>query len=189
MSKKRIAVIGGGIATVLGSFLITVFLVGNIGNDTTPPKSQAKVPETFLKAQSQAKADTTYTDPSGFSFQYPNDIQVTDTTPSDPQFYTQLTLSKDANSILIVVRDSPKTQTYPDLAGATTLGGLAAKQYIVADRLITIAYDQGVLYTVDAPSKDIYMNQAYDLIVSTFAFAGQSSASSTDAIYEEETVE
>ncbi len=188
MSKKIWIAIGSGVIIAVIGIIGTVLFVSNIQKNQTPEKSFAKVPQVSPKQEETSIPDQTYQDTSGFSFQYPGGLIVTDTTPQDPSYYTQVTLKKDGEALVIGVRDSA-VPSYSNPIAAITLSGLPAKQYKLDGRFVTMAYDQGVLYTIDAPSDDPFWSLVNDRIVSTFSFGTQTSSQNTNAIYEEETIE
>ena len=52
-----------------------------------------------------------YEDPSGFSFKYPEDWEVTDDTPDDNVHYAAITLSKDDQRMSVVIKDTKYKRT------------------------------------------------------------------------------
>lgn len=148
----------------------------------------------------EVKGDLTYTDESGFSFSYPKGINVSDTTPDGDIYYTVLTLSKDKSQMTITAKDT-KASTVDEwiksdnlykgatLSGATSLGGISAKQYSLGGKLITAAVDKAVVYLIEGPKDGGFWEDAQGVVASSFAFAGTKTSSSGDnAIYEEEEV-
>ncbi len=132
--------------------------------------------------------NSTYEDESGFSFQYPSTLKVTDVTGTDPTLYSVL----QVGDVRITITDT-KFKTTLEAAGtgakltnSTTLGGLKLDQYTTSDsKQIAIAIDKGILYQIEGKA---------DVIISTFSFSGSSqqttgSSSGSDTVYEEETVE
>lgn len=152
-----------------------------------------------IQKDPEAAADKTYEDSAGFSFGYPKDITVSDTTPDDEKYYTMLTLQKGSQKLTISAIDSSAktvpTPTGSTLAGATTLGSISAQQFSSATTLTTIALDSGVLYTIDAPKDGGYLESVYNLIIETFKFSGQTKVSApstssggSDILYEDEEI-
>jgi hypothetical protein len=134
---------------------------------------------------------------------YPKGIEVSDETPDDETYYTLLVLSRGDKKLTISAQDTKETkvenfisksETYKDavLYGATTLGGLSAKQYNLGDNLLTIVIDKGVLYLIEGPKDGDFWEKTQMVVVESFAFAGTQKNSSgsavEDVIYEEEEV-
>lgn len=156
-------------------------------------------------ASSTLKAEETYTDEAGFSFGHPKDIKVSDITPNDNLYYTKLSLKKRDKEIIISTKDTKyktpdewltKDKDVPEdtsLVGATSLGGISAKQYTSDGKLWTVAIDQGILYLIEGPKDKGYWEDLHELVVSTFSLSkpGQATGAAgagDNAIYEEEEV-
>lgn len=154
----------------------------------------------------EIKAEETYKDEAGFSFQYPKNITVTDTTPDSETYYTLLQLEKNGEKGTIgaevtknknleewLTKDNQAPEN-PTLSGATTLDSIKATQYKSAGKIYTISVDQGVLYRIETPLQNDWP-QIHDAIVSTFKFDRLETKPSTpkqtapsDTTYEEEVV-
>ena len=94
----------------------------------------------------------TWTDPAGFSFQYPSGTQINNH-PEDTKNYANLTLSfPDANTSDIIMTDN----TFKDLSAwvgqksaiDTTLDGKPAKKIITSGIMTVAAIDNEVLVTI-----------------------------------------
>lgn len=144
-----------------------------------------------------------YSDTSGFSFLYPENVEVSDETPDDPAYYTLLKLSKGDESLTISVMDvdqktvasflaSSDKYKKAELYGAVSLGSMKAEQYSLEDKLITLTIDQGVLYLVEGPKDGGFWEETQTVVDESFAFgdtAKQSSSSgSSGVVYEGEEV-
>lgn len=193
MSKTAAKIISISLVIVAVS-AVAYFILGN------KDKKEIGLSQIFEGIKEKVAGDLLYEDESGFSFKYPKSVKVSDVTPDESVYYTVLTLSKDGEQIEITVKDVTsktvevwlKTTEAPKgvtLYGATTLGGVSAKQYSGSTKLYTIAIDQGVLYLIEGPKDAGFWEDAQNVIVSTFAFAGQSpSGASDNTIYEAEEV-
>lgn len=192
--------------------MILVLIIGGVGgyliyswkNKNIPPSLSSMVPQ--ISQKEEVTADLTYVDDSGFSFGYPKGINVSDVTPDDEIYYSVLALAKSGSQITITAKDTTtKTVdewvkngigTNPSLYGATTLGGVSAKQYTSGSKLYTVAIDQGVLYLIEGPAspsqggpKDgSFWESTQNLVASTFTFGGTSTGGPSNTIYEEEEV-
>lgn len=188
MSKKFLIILAV-LAILAGGGLTGYFLFYSKGK-TEGPNS----PSSIFEDKNGVAADLTYTDEAGFSFGYPKGITVKDITPVDSVTYTKLSLQKGKESLVIEVKDTTaKTIDTPagaTLSGATTLGGISAKQFVSSDILYTMAIDAGVLYIIQGPKDGDFWEETQNLVVSTFSFAGGADTTSTGdgAIYEEEEI-
>ena len=194
MSKKTFVIIA--VLAILAVGGVTgYFVLGSRSKGTTEEGQTSK---------EEVKADTLFEDSAGFSFKHPKDVKVTDVTPDEDDYYTELNLARGSEMIVLTAKDTSaktvddwlKTDSIysgANLVGATTLGGISAKQYAKGEKLITAAVDQGVLYLIEGPKDGSFWEEVQGALVSSFTFAGGASASSgsggaSDIIYEEEKV-
>ena len=197
MSKKTIVILLVILSVLIIGSLCGYFLF--LKKDKAGDTEGTNLTDTIKEA---IAGDLTYEDSSGFSFKYPKAVAVEDTTPDDEIYYTQLTLTKGDEKLTISAKDTKETsienfiKNTPEyklaqVAGATTLGGLTAKQYTIADKLFTVSIDKGVLYLIEGPKSE-YWEEVQNLIISSFTFAGSAKTGTEvqdNAIYEEEVVE
>lgn len=196
MSKKLVII----------SAVVVVLILGGAGGyfifsqkNTNSPDSDQVPSSNFL--QIPGKTDESlisYQDTSGFSFDYPRTISIKDITPAAGIYYTELELSKAGQSLKISITDG-NTNPYKNdknarLIGSTTLGGINSNQYVVKDRLVSVAIDQGVLYVIDGPKDGGFWEDTQNSILTSFKFGTSSAASGAAAAdanttYEEEVVE
>lgn len=146
--------------------------------------------------------DLEYDDASGFSFKYPKSLRVEDVTPSDDSYYSKLNLTKSGGKLIITVKDetaktvdefikSDDYYTGATLSGATTLAGIAAKEYLLNGKKITLALSDGILYLVEGNKDSGFWEDAQNVVVSTFSFGSKSSnatSSDSNTTYEAEEV-
>jgi len=142
-------------------------------------------------------ADLLYQDASGFSFKYPKSLKVSDVTPADDDsYYSRLELVKGEEKLTIAVKDDSVDSFIKGatLTGATTLGGISAKQYGIDQKLITIASSSGVIYLIEGPKDAGFWEEAQGVVVSTFTLGEKSASedaggsSGDNTIYEPEEV-
>ena len=154
---------------------------------------------------------TTYIDEGGFSFQYPQEVKVSDITPQDDLHYSilEITYSGEKGKITITVRDTERgdvedwlegdlsSPKLASLVGATSLGQIPAKQYSYSNgaqkMLLTVAVDSGILYLIEGEKDSGFWEEMQNLVVSSFTLNQASQTSSRSAptesiIYEEEEV-
>lgn len=141
-----------------------------------------------------------YSDPSGFSFNYPDNLDLLNNEATDSATYADVNLSvKNKEGTLHLKIADSKYKTIKDWAasdkGATLeatnsskLGDLTAMELKSADKLILGAIDQGILFTVEIPNKDDFWQKVYKKVIADFSFApqetdaGQSGSSSSDDV-------
>ncbi|MBI2040324.1 hypothetical protein HYT18_04585 [Candidatus Microgenomates bacterium] len=199
--KKKIILLAGAVGlTVIG--LILLYLRQQ--NPLSSPQSN------LVKTVKEVKPSQTYieyTDPSGFSFSYPDNLSISKAEIEDTTTYADLQLfSQDVNgSITIKITDSKFTslddwlkenKIPPDnISKEVRLGNLNGLEVRTSDRLLTAALDQGVLFTIELPliEQDFWM-KVYEGILAEFTFvspdttASQGTSDSSDVIFEGEEV-
>ncbi len=153
-----------------------------------------------------------YTDPSGFSFSYPDNLSILNVKAQsevDSNAYADLQLfSKDKNGSLIIRIEDSELASLNDwlkannIPSSTTpvekkLGGLEALEVKTGDRLMLASLDQGVLFTIESPLiEQDFWSKVYDKVLKDFTFAspvadnaeGGSSSSSDEVTFEGEEV-
>lgn len=194
MSKKWILVSFGVIFLAI-SAVFGVILSRRVieGTKTTPSSAKQGLDITVVDQPEKPTGDLLYEDESGFSFKYPKNLEVSDITPNDPDYYTRLSLKNLQGEIIIDVKDT-KYKTLEEivtgtLSGATSLGGISAKQFIKEDSFITVALDQDISYLIEGP-RDDFWQEVQNIVVSSFSFGQKAQTpASGNTIYEEEVVE
>lgn len=157
-----------------------------------------------------------YTDSSGFSFSYPDNVSISNAASDDsadlidPNAYADLQLfSKDLNGSLNLKIADTKFKSLDDWRKANNisdkstptvkkLGNLEAQEVKTSDRLMLAALDQGVLFTIEIPliEQEFWM-KVYDKVLNGFSFAppaaevaqgGATNSSAGEVIFEGEEV-
>lgn len=178
--------------------------------------STSNVAELKASEITPSKTLKTYTDPSGFSFSYPDNLSLLNNELKDEGSYAelQLTASGVAGSLVLKIADSKLTSidewvksnknTYPDpdLIGAEApkeakLGNLKTLELKNNDKLLLGALDQGILFTIEIPigeKKDFWM-EVLNTVAGEFTFAppaadgaATGNSSSTDVTFDGEEV-
>lgn len=211
MPKRLIFLVLGIIATIS----VAVVLLVNVTKKekiTSPIDENNK--EKVVDGQKLSDNLKEYIDSSGFKFKYPDNFSVSTSDQLNENIYSLLTLSSDEmteKTSLLVEATSAKslddwlTQNSQKISKEklqkTKLADLEAIQYEKDNKVITVAYDTGVLFTIitELTSKRETMLKLNETILSTFAFSPPdstdassqtSSAAEEDVIFEgEETVE
>lgn len=146
---------------------------------------------------------TQYSDPSGFTFSYPDNLSIKKN-DTDDSTYADLVLSSSevSGSLSLRVVDS-KYKTLDDWVNLNKkaakdapkevfLGKLKGLELTTADRLYFGALDQGILFTIEMPAieQDFWM-KVYSKVLADFSFTPPVAAgdtSSGDVSLEEEQV-
>ncbi len=153
------------------------------GSRTEPEvKSAVALPKDTKPSETQIE----YTDPSGFSFNYPDNLSLTNANAGetvDPDAYANLQLfSKDKSGSLIIKITDTKLKTREDwlkengipetnIPKEKQLGNLKAWEVKTGDRLMLASIDQGVLFTVESPLiEQEFWGKVYDKVLEGFVF-------------------
>jgi hypothetical protein len=169
----------------------------NVSAIPSENKKEIKPSETFIE----------YTDPAGFSFNYPDNLSIEKNEEMDSSTYADLQLfSKDVSgslSLRIVDTKLKKLEDWAKEASGSSaplekqLGNLKALEVRTSDRLMLAAIDQGVLFNIEVPLlEQDFWTKVYEKVLADFTFiqpeAGQSAtvsnASSEDIVFESEEV-
>jgi hypothetical protein len=177
MKKLMLIVSGLVVAGTLAFFLL----------NRTTQQSSLSGNEATLAAMDEAVTPSSktkeYIDSSGFTFSYPDDLTI-ETKEVDKTAYSNLELTADdvEGLISIQVADTMAASVdaiikkNKDLSATAvkkvTLAGLDARQYKLNDQFITLALDNGVLFTLIAhiQENEPYWQLVYAKIIETFAF-------------------
>ena len=201
--NKRIIIIS------IGAFVAIIIGVVISRSSSSSPKSQSPVKnESSLKSAASENLKE-YTDPAGFSFSYPASVSISQKNTTNNSIYSSLeatsssTLGKitleAVSSDALSLKDLVKSKT-----GITNvkLADLDAQQYTEKGDIITLALDEGVLFTiiVSPENNTRFWKEVNNNILSSFVFAlpevaqedssATSSSTDSDVSFEgEETIE
>ncbi len=172
------------IATVGILIALSIFVIINVSRTPQKPKSpimEKKVTQKTAPVEAKLK---TYSDPSGFTFQYQEGVIVTDKNSPNSPLYSSLEIAEKGKpeKIAIKVEDSDliavddwfkgtnKTSVFGEIK-KIKLADLDARQFEANNLKTTIALDQGVLFTLATNAKkDSELSKAYDTVIKTFKF-------------------
>ncbi len=134
-----------------------------------------------------------YSDPSGFTFNYPDNLSLTNNEVTDASYAeVQLSAKGVEGSLILKVTDSKFLSTdqwvksIKDLEGQpkeVKLGSLRALEIKTAGKIKLASVDQGVTFSIDlSNSQNDFWMKAYNKILAEFTFAqpAQDSVSSSD---------
>lgn len=170
--------------TVLG-ILLRSSLIKKIPLSAPSPAQQAK------KAVTPSATFKEYSDPSGFTFNYPDNLSLINREITDNSAYADIQLSsKDTNgSLSLRISDSKYTsldewlKQNKDAAIGTPkevrLGSLKALEIRTNDRLLLGALDKGVLFSIEMPLvEENFWKIVYTKILADFSFTSPDNTSS-----------
>jgi len=121
-----------------------------------------------------------YSDPAGFKFSYPGSATVSQKNTTDSNVYSSLEITSSSTSGKITIEAvSSDLLTLKSLISTKTgvadikFADLYAKQYTEKGNVITLALDQGVLFTITTSSGGNvnFWKEINNKIISSFAFA------------------
>lgn len=175
MNKKTVLMLGGilGIIT-LGILILNPFKQRN-------PSSSAGLNLQQEAEITPSKTLKTYTDPSGFSFNYPDNLSLLNNELKDENSYAELQLTANgvSGSLVLKIADSKlasldewvkdKNST-AEAPKEVKLGNLKALQIKSNDKLVLGALDQGILFTIEIPQKNFWV-EVLNTVAADFSFA------------------
>lgn len=161
-----------------------------------------KIPSNTLKEHS---------DPSGFTFSFPEDVEIKNNQKNDNSIYSNLVLTSNVatGSVDILVSDTKyksadawkkdnKALTSGLEIKDAKLGDLTGISFIDGKKLTQLVFDQGIQFKieVDFQNENKYWENVYNSITSSFSFASSSNTSTgvssdssdSDVIYDGEEV-
>jgi len=183
--SKNLVVFLIGIILVIG---ISVVLLINLTKKDTITSPIGEKNQKLIEEKQQVLSENLkeYIDSSGFKFKYPDNFAVSTANQINENVYSSLTIASDGmeNKTTIQVEttsakslDGWLTQNPAKIKKETLkkikLADLEAKQYEKNDKVITVAYDTGVLFTITTELKATRetMLDLNETILTTFAFA------------------
>lgn len=150
-----------------------------------------KVEKTSLPLKKMPSTKS-YSDESGFTFNYPQDLHVAKVNTPDNAVYSNLKITSSVpGEINIKVSDTKysnlKTweKETPGFFGKgkdVKLGSMEARKYETKDKVSIIAIDGGIIFSVEVnPQKDKeFWSSAYSTIISSFSFYSPQSSTQSE---------
>ena len=196
MSKNQIILTVLVVVMLLGGLVGLYFVLKP--KEVTDSSASADFYKNQIKPTVTSQAALNYLDSAGFSLKYPSGFNVSDVTPDDDSTYSFLDITKGNEKITLKIEDTKyksladweKDNTFATVVGATSLGGMSAKQYKMSSKLVTVAIDKAIIYYLEYSGSD---EATYSLITDSFTLTDGQTANSgggaaDGAIYEEEEV-
>lgn len=191
------------VATIIAAFYI--LNSGKTNSPVFPNTNQALV---ALEKQ-PSKTLKEYSDDAGFSFQYPDDVEVSKIEIKDSVIYSslELTSNRAKGKILIKIADT-KLESVDDWLTEKSvkgnikeirIGEISGGQLQTDNKILAAAINQNILFAIEVDIQDQkYWQSVYDTIVASFNFVFQEENVSTetqslddsgDAVLEEDIIE
>lgn len=175
---------------------ITVGLLAYVFSSARKKQVDEKINSPVIEEKSDKLL--TYNDPTGFSFSYPEKVQITAIETVDNDIYSSLNLSakeKQGNiSVEVITSDLQKIDdwfTRTNFSGGKNLSGLKklkiadldARQFKEEGKLTTIALDPGVLFTitVDYKTEKDFWEAVNNQVIASFVFLAPESQKASTA--------
>lgn len=184
---------------IVGCILLTVGVISYVVmNQSLPKSSQITTLPDEKKELSKTVKD--YTDPSGFTFNYADNLSLEKKESTDSATYATIVLTENdmSGNITISVTDTKIKTTddwltqnkYASNAATITqkqLGGLSATEVKTKEKIILIAIDKGILFSVEIlfSGDETFWAEAYATVVKSFTFVqppAETSAGSTSDV-------
>ncbi len=143
-----------------------------------------RIIQTQLQPTKSQAALKEYSDPAGFRFLYPSDLNLVVEQSQDEEIYSSIKLKTSLTSEYISIKVTQTNFTKLDdwlrankISPASlsikrmTFAGVDAYQVPIQNQVITAGFDQGALFTflITAPN-NTSLRTAYDTILSNFSF-------------------
>lgn len=169
-----------------GLFFAGNLLFGQKSYLTTPQSNPKKVEKEIVPS----KTLKSYTDPSGFSFSYPDNLSLVNIEATSSSTYAdiQLTTKGFSGSLNLKIVDS-KFKTVDDWVKTipsqtpkeTKLGNLRATEVSTDKKILLGSLDQGILFIVEVNpgSKKDFWQEVYKNVIADFSFTSSATTNSS----------
>jgi len=191
--------VGGILKKMKKTILLIVVAVGLIALVIylifSPKRSSLNTSQTSLLKTNQeitpSKTLKSYSDPSGFTFNYPDNLSLQNNESTSSAAYADIQLtSKDVGGSLNLKISDTKFATVSAWAKSVSrqtpkevsLGNLKALEVTSGDKVFLGAVDSGVLFNIEIPvgdKKDFWIN-VYSKVIQDFSFTPPQAASADE---------
>lgn len=169
MNKIAIVIVGG----LLISGIVFVLVTQRPKNSISPATGVINnAPTTAASSLTQLK---TYTNPSGFSFQYPKSLLLTEKKIANQSIYAWVELTEPQKKGVISVKlESSDLAKIDDWVGAgkikkIKLADLEGREFTSKNQTTTVALDQGGVFISITTTADVLLS-GHQQIVASFIF-------------------
>ncbi len=179
MDKNKAIIVSVVIVVVT---IIAAFYILNSKKTISPVSSNTN--QTLVASERQpSKTLKKYSDDAGFSFQYPNDVQIGKIEIKDSVTYSNLELTSNQKKGKILIK----------------IGGISGGELQMDNKILAVAINQSILFTIEVETQNQkYWQSVYETILASFNFVSEKENTSTgaqflddlgDAVLEEDIVE
>lgn len=190
-------------SAILGVVILGILILNPFKQKNLPSPASLNLQQ--VAEITPSKTLKTYTDSSGFSFNYPDNLSLLNNELRDENSYAELQLTANgvAGSLVLKIADSKLASldewvkdknSSAEAPKEVKFGNLKALQIKNNDKLIIGALDQGILFTIEVPQKDFWM-EVLDIVTTDFSFTQPSTGdasvgdgSSSDVTFDGEEV-
>lgn len=174
LSKKTILLAVAVI--ILMVIMLKIAIFSSPANKTSDPLVTGSAPVQI----NPSETFKVYSDPSGFTFDYPDNLSLTKNDLTDATFADlQLSAKGVEGSLILKVTDSKFlsaeswAKSIKDIEGQpkeVKLGNLRALEVKTASGIKLASIDQGVIFSIDVSQNDFWM-KVYNKVLADFSFA------------------
>ncbi|MBI1919190.1 hypothetical protein HYS29_01235 [Candidatus Microgenomates bacterium] len=175
MDKK---IIGMVIAVLVLAGVFGVFLSKNI----TKQQSKKEAVKEIIPSENL----TTYADPSGFSFGYPDNLRLEKKVELDSTTYADLKLVSDETKggMTVKITDTKFKTIEEYLTGENKeimLGNLSGREFVQGEKVTAVVIDKGVLFIIstEPDNNKNFWQKVHETVLASFTF--NAPASSNDS--------
>lgn len=205
MDKNKAIIVSVVIVVVT---IIAAFYILNSKKTISPVSSNTN--QTLVASERQpSKTLKEYSDDAGFTFQYPNDVQIGKIEIENSITYSNLefTSNQIKGKILIKIADT-KLESVDDWFTKQAvkgnikeikIGGISGGELQMDNKILAAAINQSILFTIEVETQNQkYWQSVYETILTSFNFVSEKENTLTeaqsldnlgDAVLEEEIVE
>lgn len=181
MNRKTILLIAAALVLMGGIFVVFFRPQNNLTTPQTQPGAVNIEPSKTLKA---------HADPSGFTFNYPDNLSIYSNELKDENTYAQLQLTaKGVEGMLSLKIADSKLKSVPG-DKEVNLGNLKGKEVETEEKITLNALDSGVLFTVEiefADKKDFWVS-VYKSVISDFSFSSPQDSTASQTVDDSDSV-
>lgn len=178
MNKKTLLLLG----LVIIVLVVAVWFVLNFNKQKNNLPSPISTEQQAKVEITPSKTTKSYSDPSGFSFNYPDNLSLLNSDSVGPNTYADIKLTANGigGSLDLKISDTQfpsitewlKANSITVTPKEASLGSLKALEVTTKDKLLLAALDQGVLFTIEIPKgENNFWADVYKKVVEEFSFA------------------
>lgn len=180
MDKKMIMSMG-----IVGCILLVVGIISYFVMNQSLPQEKEKITALPNAKIELSKTEKDYTDPSGFTFNYADNLSLEKKESTDNAIYATVVLTEKSMSgnITVTIQDTKIKTTdawltqnkYASDSATITqkqLGSLPAAEVKTKEKILLVAIDKGVLFLIETlfGGEEGFWTEGYGTVSKSFAF-------------------